>query len=43
MSNVCFEVVKWKSKSDISDDAMIAAVNGMTEDLKVCKGFLQQT
>lgn len=42
-SNPVFEVVKWKSKSDISDKETIDAVNAMAVDLKILKGFLQQS
>lgn len=42
-SNPVFEVVKWKSKSDISDKETIDAVNSMAVDLKILKGFLQQS
>ncbi|NMR27150.1 hypothetical protein HH219_16695 [Pseudoalteromonas sp. NEC-BIFX-2020_015] len=43
MNNVCFEVVKWKSKPGISDGEMVTAINDLAVDLKFCKGFLQQT
>ena len=38
-----FEVVKWKSKSDVNDKVMIDAVNAMVVDLKILKGFLHQS
>jgi len=38
-----FEILKWKSKLEITDTAMIEAVNNMVEDLKMLKGFLNQT
>jgi hypothetical protein len=43
MSDVCFEIVKWKSKQGVPDEAMINAVSGMVGDLESCEGFLQQT
>ena len=41
--NPVFEIVKWKSKSDISDEAMVDAVNSMVVDLRSLKGFLHQS
>ena len=41
--NPVFEILKWKSKSDISDEAMVNAVNAMVVDLKNLKGFLHQS
>lgn len=42
-SNPVYEVVTWKSKSDISDEITIDAVNAMAVDLKTLKGFLNQS
>ena len=38
-----FEIVKWKSKTSVSDEDMIASVNTMVSDLKDLKGFLHQS
>lgn len=38
-----FEIVKWKGKDNITDEAMIAAVDAMTADLKSLKGFLHHS
>jgi len=38
-----FEILKWKSKENVSDESMIKAVDNMTADLKLLKGFLQQS
>ncbi len=38
-----FEVVKWKSKSNITDETMVAAVDAMVGDLKILKGFIRQS
>ena len=38
-----YEVVKWKSKSGVKDEDMIASVNAMVPDLKKLKGFLRQS
>lgn len=37
------EILKWKSKENVSDDNMIKAVADMTDDLRSLKGFLHQT
>jgi heme-degrading monooxygenase HmoA len=37
------EIVKWKSKPGVSDEAMIAAVNAMMADLESLNGFLHQS
>lgn len=42
-NNPVYEIVKWKSKSDISDQTMIDVVNAMVVDLKILKGFLHQS
>jgi len=42
-NNPVFEILKWQSKSGISDEAMINAVNAMVVDLKSLKGFLHQS
>jgi len=42
-SKIVFEILKWKSKSEVIDTVMIDAVNNMVEDLKMLKGFLNQT
>ena len=38
-----FEVLTWKSKSGVSDEEMIQAVDGMVKDLRELTGFLNQT
>lgn len=43
MNNVCFEIIKWKSNANVSDETMITAVKSMEKDLASCEGFLQQT
>ena len=43
MKKICFEIVKWKSKAGVSDEAMINAVDDMVADLKTCNGFIEQT
>jgi len=43
MNNPVYEIVKWKSKPNISDQSMINAVNIMLTDLKSLKGFLHQS
>ena len=42
-NNPVYEIVKWESKPDVSDKAMIDAVNAMVVDLKSLKGFLHQS
>ena len=38
-----FEVLTWKSKSGVSDEEMIQAVDDMVKDLRDLTGFLNQT
>ncbi|MBL1276709.1 MAG: hypothetical protein COB30_011535 [Ectothiorhodospiraceae bacterium] len=42
-TNTVFEILKWKSKSEVSDEQMISAVNVMVADLTTLQGFLNQT
>lgn len=42
-NNPVYEIVKWESKPDVSDKAMIDAVSAMVVDLKSLKGFLHQS
>lgn len=42
-NNLVYEIVKWKSKSNVKDQDMIDAVNNMVTDLKSLKGFLHQS
>ena len=42
-SKIVFEILKWKTKSEVIDTVMVEAVNNMVEDLKMLKGFLNQT
>lgn len=37
------ELVKWKSKPEVSNDEMISAVDGILPDLKTLPGFISQT
>lgn len=43
MKSVCLEIVKWKSKEGVSDQDMIASVEGMVSDLRDCRGFINQS
>ena len=43
MGSPVYEIVKWKSKSNISNQTMIDAVNAMVVDLKTLEGFLHQS
>ena len=38
-----FEILTWKSKSGVTDEEMIKAVDSMVVDLKGLNGFLNQT
>ena len=42
-TNKVFEILTWKSKSGVSDEEMVKAVDGMVEDLRNLNGFLNQT
>ena len=42
-TNKVFEILTWKSKSGVSDEEMVRAVDGMVEDLRSLNGFLNQT
>ena len=42
-SGQVFEILKWKSKTGVADEQMIAAVDAMLMDVKHLKGFLHQT
>ncbi|MEP5729806.1 MAG: hypothetical protein ABJL67_10600 [Sulfitobacter sp.] len=37
------ELVKWKSKPAISNEAMVSAVDGILSDLEALPGFISQT
>ena len=41
--NSVFEILKWKSKTGVTDEEMIFSVDAMAVDLKKLKGFLHQT
>jgi len=42
-STSVFEILKWKSKSGVSDKEMISAIDAMVSDLNNVKGFLHQS
>ena len=43
-NDVVIEILSWKAKSsDIDDDEMIAAVDGMLNDLRALQGFKNQS
>jgi heme-degrading monooxygenase HmoA len=42
MANRVIEIVTWKSKPGVEDEAMISAVEGKLPDVKNLKGFLHQ-
>ncbi|GAB5463188.1 hypothetical protein [Hoeflea alexandrii] len=37
------ELVKWKAKPSVSNEAMVAAVNRILPDLETLPGFISQT
>jgi len=43
MQSICLEIVRWKSKHAVEDQAMIEAMKGIETDLATCKGFIKQT
>jgi len=42
-STQVFEILKWKSKQGVTDEAMISSVNDMVVDLEKLSGFLHQS